>query len=308
CCRKFNAVRSALRIPPTPPVTCATAAPGSTSSPSSASARNVTPGSASRNVSRATSSPEITPCAWATNAPRALTPGPTALSVVMSPVPTSSESAYLTRLSATASSMVPPYGECQMTGLAGRSKSACMRLIMSVCVPAWKRVTSRLAVLVRHAERIVDGRQPLAGFVRRRGARRRHLQPVEVRERPHAARLAGSHQLDHGLGVGAAGIEGDERLPGLAIPHQLDRPEHAEAAHFPHARVLRRDPLKLRPDHVGAERARVLEALLFLEDADARHHRRACQGVPRVREASGEYAIAERLGDPPADDHAADRD
>ena len=63
-----------------------------------------------------------------------------------------------------------------------------------------------------------------------------------------------------------------------------------------------------RPDDVVAEVAGVLDDALLLEDVDAGDRRGAGQRVAGVREPAGVDALGERVGDRPADDHAAERD
>ena len=94
--RKFSAVRSAVMMLAAEPVTVASAAPAGTSWPSRATGLNLSEASTSRNVSPAMSMPEMMPGALATMAARAPTFEGTALSVVTSPVPTSSDSANFT--------------------------------------------------------------------------------------------------------------------------------------------------------------------------------------------------------------------
>src|SRR5262245_40407790 len=102
---KLSAVRSPVSTGPAEPVRRTTATPGTTAVPSGTSTSKRSAGSSSRNTSRATSEPAMTPGSLATIEARAPTVGPSVLSVVTSPLPTSSDSAHFTSGSATASSM-----------------------------------------------------------------------------------------------------------------------------------------------------------------------------------------------------------
>jgi hypothetical protein len=93
---KFSAVRSAVMMLPAEPVMVAIAVPDGTFAPSFTSVRNLSSGSTSRNVIAAISTPETTPGALASSVARAPTLAGTELSVVTSPVPTSSDNANLT--------------------------------------------------------------------------------------------------------------------------------------------------------------------------------------------------------------------
>src|SRR5262245_23163797 len=103
---KFSAVRSAVRMLPAEPAIRATATPASTFVPSGTSVSKRSDGSCSRNVSRATSTPATTPASFTMIEARAPTCDWSVFSVVMSPLPTSSDSAHFTNGNATASSMI----------------------------------------------------------------------------------------------------------------------------------------------------------------------------------------------------------
>ena len=84
-------------------------------------------------------------------------------------------------------------------------------------------------------------------------ARRHDVRAVEVGERPQPALLAGGGELVHRRGVGAGGVERHERLAGLAVADQLERPEHAEPAHLADATGAGR---RSRPARARSRRCR----------------------------------------------------
>ena len=126
-------------------------------------------------------------------------------------------------------------------------------------------------------------------------------------ERPQPALLARRGEVAHRLGVGAGRVVRHERLAGRSIGDQVERPEHAEAAHLADAGMVGLQLLQSGGDDVGAEHAGVLDDAFFLEDVDARHRRSARQRVTRIGQAAGEGPVAERVGDRLADDDAAER-
>jgi hypothetical protein len=67
------------------------------------------------------------------------------------------------------------------------------------------------------------------------------------------------------------------------------------------------DLVQLGADDVGAQHAGVLDDALLLEDVDGGRGRRAGERVARVGEPAGDRGVGERVGDAPADDHAAER-
>ena len=62
-----------------------------------------------------------------------------------------------------------------------------------------------------------------------------------------------------GAAASPAALNGTSGSPGLPVPHQLDGPEHAQAAHLADGRVALLQLPQRRADHVGAQRADVLE-------------------------------------------------
>src|SRR6478609_6536165 len=76
-------------------------------------------------------------------------------------------------------------------------------------------------VLVGDLERLVEDGEALANLGLGRRARRDHMGAVEVHERPEPSLLARRRELGHGTGRGARGVEGHERLAGLAVLDQL---------------------------------------------------------------------------------------
>src|SRR4051794_6677756 len=90
--RRLSAVRSAVRIERLAPATSATSPP-SRQTPSSTCARQRSAGSTRWNTASATRSPAITPGAFCVSVARPLAPDGTSVSMVTSPLPTSSSSA-----------------------------------------------------------------------------------------------------------------------------------------------------------------------------------------------------------------------
>src|ERR1019366_1567507 len=60
------------------------------------------------------------------------------------------------------------------------------------------------------------------------------MQPVEVRERQEARLLAGSHEVRH---RGARATVGCDRFACRLVLDEVERPEHAQAAHLAYARM-----------------------------------------------------------------------
>ena len=114
-------------------------------------------------------------------------------------------------------------------------------------------------------------------------------------------------ELAHRRGVPTRGVERHERLPGAAVPDELDRPEHAQSAHLPDRRMPRRHLAQLRADHGVAELARVFVDPFVLEDPDRRDRRRARERMAGIGEAARIGRARERSGDRSRDDHAAER-
>ena len=110
--------------------------------------------------------------------------------------------------------------------------------------------------------------------------------------------LAGGGELDHRLAAGAGRVEGHERLAGLAVAHQLDRPEHAEPAHLADATDgVRRCRAAPGPMTSSPRCAGVLDDALVLEDVDAATADGTGERVARVGEAARVDAVVERVGD-----------
>ena len=94
-----------------------------------------------------------------------------------------------------------------------------------------------------------------------------------------------------GAAAGPAALNGTSGSRVSSSLHQLDGPEHAEAADLADAGVARGDLGQRRPDDVGAEVAGVLDDALLLEDVDAGHGRGAGQRVAGVRQPAGIRAL-----------------
>ena len=93
---------------------------------------------------------------------------------------------------------------------------------------------------------------------------------------------------------------------GRPVLHQLDRPEHAEAAHFADARVIGHQLVESWRDHVGAERACIFDDALFLENVDAGNSGCTRERMARVGEPAGKHALFERVGDRATDHNTAE--
>ena len=133
------------------------------------------------------------------------------------------------------------------------------------------------------------------------------MHAVKVHERPQPLFLTRCGNVAHRFRICASGIERHERLTRLPVAHQLDRPEHAKAAHVADRRVLVFKLLQLGPDHIVTDRARVLDNFFFLKDVDRGDRGGARQWVTAVCQAAWVCAILKRVGDLLADDYAAER-
>src|SRR5574337_1983673 len=154
-------------------------------------------------------------------------------------------------------------------------------------------------------ERVVQDLQTHAdlGFGDR--ARRYDMRAVEVRKRPQTTLCAGRGELLHRCGGITRGVIRDERLAGASVAHQLDGPEHAQAAYLADRRVPIGDLGEYRPDDVGADPTRVLDDALILEDLDRSNRRRTRQRVTGVGEPTRIDPLLERRRDRVVDQHAA---
>ncbi len=125
---------------------------------------------------------------------------------------------------------------------------------------------------VGDAERGVEDGEAIAHEVVGAVARRHDVDAVGCRQRPHPVRLAvGDDCGDRGR---------CRRLARRLIGDELDRPEHAEPADLSDARMTFGDVAQRGADDVVAEVTGLCEHTFLLEDADARHSRRARQRMP----------------------------
>ena len=104
----------------------------------------------------------------------------------------------------------------------------------------------------------------------------------------------------------ARAVERHELLARLAVLHELEAPEAAEAAHLADARVLLGQLRQLDAEDL-AHRGRVLDDALLLEGLDRRDGRSARERMARVGEPAGEELRADELLDRGADGHRAER-
>ena len=91
------------------------------------------------------------------------------------------------------------------------------------------------------------------------------MHAVEVREWHEPALLALRDELVHS-GRGAA-VRG-ERLAGLSVAHEVECPEHAEAARLADDRMLLLKRLQARTEDVLADGGRVLDDAFLLHRGD----------------------------------------
>ena len=148
------------------------------------------------------------------------------------------------------------------------------------------------------AEHLVHDVEAGVRVVDRDRARRHHVDAVGGHERPHAALLAA----------------GDEALhrrpcrPGLACRGRRRAPSprtRRDPRTSPMTSCLAAISRRRGPSTVVAERAGVLDDALLLEDVDRGDGGGAGQRMAGVRETTLVHAVAERVGDGPADHDAA---
>src|SRR4051812_766967 len=172
---------------------------------------------------------------------------------------------------------------------------------------AFERRECLLRVLARQGERAVQRGQPLLQPRLADVARRPHMCPVHVDEGPDALLLRGRPERGHGGVRRTRRVVRHQRLAGLPVLHQLQRPEHADAAHLADARV----PLGELPER-GLQDGRteapgVVDDALLGHDVDRRDSGGAGEGVPGVGEAAGVRPLAEGVGDLLRDGDPAER-
>ena len=128
-----------------------------------------------------------------------------------------------------------------------------------------------------------------------------------VDERQQTPRAAAGGEGGH-RGVGRAGrVERHQRLAGRLVPHQLHRPEGADAADLADHGVPVGDPLERRAEHLVSRDRSALEDPVVGHGLDVAASRGAGQRMPGVGQPAGIRPGAEGVDDRRRDDDAAQR-
>src|SRR5262245_20752847 len=168
------------------------------------------------------------------------------------------------------------------------------RLAAGTNIGRWSRL--------RSCQGFVEHREALVELGTRDRQWRRDDEDVPVRHQVQTALRGGARDLGHRRERLARGVERHQRLPRLAILHELDAVEEAEAADLADRLVLVRQGREPVAEDL-AQLRRVLDDVLLAERLDRRNTGRARKWMARVREPTGEVLLPQPVGDLLADRH-----